>query len=167
MIHPHTDGDNSMELKDTSFSIDDVQQVLAEEQTRERVVVPPGEYLCQIKLPLPDVRQDSKGHNKLLLPLEISGGEYDQSWLFEAIYMNNQHDSSGKTKDGISKRQVARLCNAVGIKVMKDFEEIAGKFVYVDYGPNKGGYNEIREVKPFSKPSPASTGTEIKDDIPF
>ena len=153
---------------DTAFSIEDVQQTLEDEQKRERIEVPPGEYTCQIKDPLPEVRQDSKGHNKLLLPLEVSGGEYDSSWLFEAIYMNNQHDANGKVKDGISKRKVARLAGALGMKTVKNLTELSGHFVNVDYGPNKNGYNEIREVKPFVLAS--GTGapqTEVKDEIPF
>lgn len=170
-MHPHTDSD--MGMQNTAFSIENVQEILETEQQRERVEVPPGEYVAQIQLPLPEPRQDSKGHNKILLPLEIVGGEYESSWLFEAIYMNNQHDQAGKTKDGISKRKVARLASAVGLKAMKDFEDIAGKFVTVDYGPNKNGYNEIRSVSSFSKNqhqpnAGASPVTDKeKDDLPF
>jgi len=161
-MYPHTDSD--MGSQDTAFSIDSVQETLETEQKRERVEVAPGTYTVEIQMPLPEVRQDSKGHNKLLLPLEIIGGVYESSWLFEAIYMNNQHDDPGKVKDGISKRKVARLASAVGLKVMKDFEELAGKFVVVEYGPNKNGYNEIREVKPFGGDDSAPAE---KDSIPF
>ena len=109
---------------DTTFSIEDVQETLETETKRERIEVPAGEYVCQIKAPLPDVRQDSKGHSKILLPIEVSGSpEYDGQWLFEAIYMNNQHDENGKVKDGISKRKVARLANAVGLKSLTNLSE--------------------------------------------
>ena len=81
--------DNSV---NTEFSIEDVQATLETENNRERVEVTPGEYVCEIKPPLPDVRQDAKGHNKILMPIEISGNaQFDGQWLFEAIYMNNQH----------------------------------------------------------------------------
>ena len=172
-MHPHTQSDMDPQsmMQDTAFSIENVQEILETEQQRERVEVPPGEYVAQIQLPLPEPRQDSKGHNKILLPLEIVGGEYESSWLFEAIYMNNQHDQAGKTKDAISKRKVARLASAVGLKAMKDFEDIAGKFVTVDYGPNKNGYNEIRSVSSFSTnqaPTGASPVTDKeKDGLPF
>ena len=140
-----------MENSELAFSIEDVQQTLETETKRERIEVPAGEYVCEIKAPLPDVRQDSKGHNKLLMPIEISGNEaLDGQWIFEAIYMNNQHDDAGKVKDGISKRKVARLANAVGLKTLTNLSELEGMFIKVDYGPNKNGYNELREVSAFS-----------------
>ena len=136
---------------DTAFSIEDVQETLETEIKRERIEVPAGEYVCQIKAPLPDVRQDAKGHSKILLPIEVSGNpQYEGQWLFEAIYMNNQHDENGKVKDGISKRKVARLANAVGLKSLTNLSELEGKYIKVDYGPNKNGYNELREVSAFS-----------------
>ena len=130
--------------------------------------------MCQIKAPLPDVRQDSKGHSKMLLPIEVSGNpQYDGQWLFEAIYMNNQHDEAGKVKDGISKRKVARLANAVGLKSLTNLSELEGKYVKVDYGPNKNGYMEVRKINSFSEdvspsvltPPPAKESSGA--DIPF
>ena len=95
----------------TDFSIEDVQATLEAENTRERVEVPAGEYVCQIKEPLPEVRQDSKGHNKILMPIEISGDTsgLDGQWLFEAIYMNNQHDEGNKNIE-------KRLAQTAGIR---------------------------------------------------
>ena len=136
---------------DTTFSIEDVQETLDTETKRERIEIPAGEYVCEIKAPLPDVRQDSKGHSKLLMPIEISGNEaLDGQWIFEAIYMNNQHDEAGKVKDGIGKRKVARYANALGLKKLSNLSELEGKYVKVDFGPNKNGYNEVREVLAFS-----------------
>ena len=136
---------------DTTFSIEDVQETLDTETKRERIEIPAGEYVCEIKAPLPDVRQDSKGHSKLLMPIEISGNEaLDGQWIFEAIYMNNQHDDAGKVKDGIGKRKVARYANAVGLKKLSNLSELEGKYVKVEFGPNKNGYNEVREVSAFS-----------------
>ena len=161
-----------MENSELAFSIEDVQQTLETENKRERIEVPAGEYVCEIKAPLPDVRQDAKGHSKLLMPIEISGNEaLDGQWIFEAIYMNNQHDENGKVKDGISKRKVARLANAVGLKTLTNLSELEGKYIKVDYGPNKNGYNELREVSAFSAdaspevltPPPAKAGA----DLPF
>ena len=156
---------------DTSFSIEDVQETLDTETKRERIEVPAGEYVCEIKAPLPDVRQDSKGHNKLLMPIEISGNEaLDGQWIFEAIYMNNQHDDAGKVKDGIGKRKVAKYANAVGLKKLSNLNELEGKYVKVDFGPNKNGYNEVREVLAFSAdaspqvlspPSPKQSGEAL------
>ena len=140
-----------MENSELAFSIEDVQQTLETETKRERIEVPAGEYVCEIKAPLPDVRQDAKGHNKLLMPIEISGNEaLDGQWIFEAIYMNNQHDDAGKVKDGIGKRKVARYAHALGLKTLTNLSELEGKYVKVDYGPNKNGYNEVREVSAFS-----------------
>jgi hypothetical protein len=140
-----------MENSELAFSIEDVQQTLETETKRERIEVPAGEYVCEIKAPLPDVRQDAKGHNKLLMPIEISGNEaLDGQWIFEAIYMNNQHDDAGKVKDGIGKRKVARYAHALGLKTLTSLSELEGKYVKVDYGPNKNGYNEVREVSAFS-----------------
>ena len=162
-----------MENSELAFSIEDVQQTLETENKRERIEVPAGEYVCEIKAPLPDVRQDSKGHSKLLMPIEISGNEaLDGQWIFEAIYMNNQHDDAGKVKDGISKRKVARLANAVGLKTLTNLSELEGMYIKVDYGPNKNGYNELREVSAFSAdaspdvltPPPAK---ESGADLPF
>ena len=163
-----------MENSELAFSIEDVQETLDTETKRERIEVPEGVYVCQIKEPLPEVRQDSKGHNKLLMPIEISGDTsgLDGQWLFEAIYMNNQHDDAGKVKDGISKRKVARLANAVGLKTLTNLSELEGMYIKVDYGPNKNGYNELREVSAFSADASPSvlTPPPVKEsgaDLPF
>jgi len=156
---------------DTSFSIEDVQETLDTETKRERIEIPAGEYVCEIKAPLPDVRQDSKGHSKLLMPIEISGNEaLDGQWIFEAIYMNNQHDDAGKVKDGIGKRKVARYANAVGLKKLSNLSELEGKYVKVDFGPNKNGYNEVREVSAFSAGAQVLTPPSTKETgeaLPF
>ena len=145
---------------DTMFSIEDVQATLETENNRERVEVTPGEYVCEIKPPLPDVRQDAKGHNKILMPIEISGNaQFDGQWLFEAIYMNNQHDDAGKVKDGIGKRKVARYAHALGLKSLKNLSELEGKYVKVTYGPNKRGYNEVSDIKAFDA-TPKPMGAE-------
>ena len=162
-----------MENSELAFSIEDVQETLDTETKRERIEVPEGVYVCQIKEPLPDVRQDSKGHNKILMPIEISGDTsgLDGQWLFEAIYMNNQHDDAGKVKDGIGKRKVARYANAVGLKSLKNLNELEGKYVKVDYGPNKNGYNEVRKVLPFAddglSATPPAKEAPKGDDLPF
>ena len=149
-----------MENSELAFSIEDVQQTLETETKRERIEVPAGEYVCEIKAPLPDVRQDAKGHSKLLMPIEISGNEaLDGQWIFEAIYMNNQHDDAGKVKDGIGKRKVARYAHALGLKTLTNLSELEGKYVKVDYGPNKNGYNELREVSAFSAEASSSVLT--------
>tara|TARA_R110000765_G_scaffold164761_1_gene269823 strand:+ start:40 stop:546 length:507 start_codon:yes stop_codon:yes gene_type:complete len=149
-----------MENSELAFSIEDVQETLEAENTRERIEVTPGEYVCEIKAPLPEVRQDSKGHNKLLMPIEISGNaQFDGQWLFEAIYMNNQHDEAGKVKDGIGKRKVARYAHALGMKKLSNLSELEGKFVKVKYGPNKRGYNEVSNIEAFSA-SPKPMGAE-------
>jgi len=163
---------------ETEFSIEDVQATLETENNRERVEVPAGEYVCEIKAPLPDVRQDAKGHNKLLMPIEITGNpEYDGQWIFEAVYMNNQHDADGKVKDGIGKRKVARYAHACGLKSLTNLGELEGKHIKVDYGPNKRGYNEVREVSAFNqKPAtsekietltPPPAKEKVADDLPF
>lgn len=139
------------------FTIEDVQATLDTENNRERVEVPAGVYVCEIKAPLPDVRQDSKGHSKLLMPIEITGNpEYDGQWIFEAVYMNNQHDADGKVKDGIGKRKVARYAHACGLKSLSNLGELEGKHIKVDYGPNKRGYNEVLNISPFNE-KPASS----------
>jgi len=164
-----------MENSELAFSIEDVQKTLDTETKRERIEIPVGQYVCEIKATLPDVRQDSKGHNKLLMPIEISGNEaLDGQWIFEAIYMNNQHDEAGKVKDGIGKRKVARYVHALGLKTLTNLSELEGKYVKIDYGPNKNGYNEVREVSAFSAdaspnvltPPPAKEGASGAD-IPF
>ena len=149
-----------MENSELAFSIEDVQETLEAENTRERIEVTPGEYVCEINAPLPEVRQDSKGHNKLLMPIEISGNaQFDGQWLFEAIYMNNQHDDAGKVKDGIGKRKVARYAHALGMKKLSNLSELEGKFVKVKYGPNKRGYNEVSDIEAFGA-SPKPMGAE-------
>ena len=160
------------------FTIEDVQATLETENSRERVEVPAGEYVCEIKSPLPDVRQDSKGHNKILMPIEITGSlndEFDGQWIFEAIYMNNQHDDAGKVKDGIGKRKVAKYASALGMKSLNNLSELEGKYVKVEYGPNKRGYNEVREISAFNATPTATQATapatppakEEKADLPF
>ena len=148
---------------DTTFSIEDVQATRETETNRERVEVPAGEYVCEIKAPLvskdtglTDVRQDSKGHNKILMPIEITGNaQFDGQWIFEAIYMNNQHDDAGVVKDGIGKRKVAKYAHALGMKKLSNLSELEGKHVKVTYGPNKRGYNEVSDIVAFgSNPSP-------------
>ena len=163
-----------MENSELAFSIEDVQKTLDTETKRERIEIPAGEYVCEIKAPLPDVRQDSKGHSKLLMPIEISGNEaLDGQWIFEAIYMNNQHDDAGKVKDGIGKRKVARYAHALGLKTLTNLSELEGKYVKIDYGPNKNGYNEVREVSAFSADASPSVLTpppakgKAGADIPF
>ena len=147
-----------MENSELAFSIEDVQQTLDTQTKRERIEIPVGEYVCQIKAllvsketGLTDVRKDSKGHTKVLMPIEISGDDaLDGQWIFEAIYMNNQHDDAGKIKDGIGKRKVARYAHALGLKTLSNLTELEGKYVKIDYGPNKNGFNEVREVSAFS-----------------
>ena len=159
--------------ENTEFTIEDVQATLETENNRERVEVPAGEYVCEIKAPLPDVRQDSKGHNKILMPIEITGNaQFDGQWIFEAIYMNNQHDDGGKIKDGIGKRKVARYASALGMKKLNSLSEIEGKFVKVKYGPNKKGYNEVSDVEAFNS-QPSSDVLDVPKtkeetaDLPF
>jgi hypothetical protein len=144
------------EEMDTTFSIEDVQATLDTENSRERVEVTAGEYVCEIKAPLSNVRQDAKGHNKILMPIEITGNaQFDGQWIFEAIYMNNQHDDAGKVKDGIGKRKVAKYAHALGMKKLSNLSELEGKHVKVTYGPNKRGYNEVSDIVSFgSNPSP-------------
>ena len=164
-----------MENSELAFSIEDVQETLDTETKRERIEVPEGVYVCQIKAPLPEVRQDSKGHNKLLMPVEISGDTsgLDGQWLFEAIYMNNQHDEAGKVKDGIGKRKVARYAHALGLKTLTNLSELEGQYVRVDYGPNKNGYMEVRKINSFSEDaspsvlSPPPVKEQSGADIPF
>jgi len=152
----------------TEFSIEDVQATLEAENTRERVEVTPGEYVCEIKAPLPDVRQDAKGHNKILMPIEISGNaQFDGQWIFEAIYMNNQHDEAGKVKDGIGKRKVAKYAHALGMKSLSNLSELEGKFVKVSYGPNKRGYNEVSDISPFGgQGDDGLSGTGVNNILP-
>ena len=141
------------EEMDTTFSIEDVQATLETENSRERVEIPAGDYVCEIKAPLSNVRQDSKGHNKILMPIEVTGNaQYDGQWIFEAIYMNNQHDDAGIVKDGIGKRKVAKYAHALGMKKLSNLSELEGKYVKVTYGPNKRGYNEVSDIEPFSAP---------------
>ena len=94
------------------------------------------------------------------MPIEISGDTsgLDGQWLFEAIYMNNQHDEGGKVKDGIGKRKVARYAHACGLKSLKSLNELEGQFVRVDYGPNRNGYNEVKKVTPFGDDGLSGTG---------
>ena len=155
---------------DTTFSIEDVQATLETENTRERVEIPAGEYVCEIKPLLvsketgsTDVRQDAKGHNKVLMPIEISGNEaLDGQWIFEAIYMNNQHDDAGKVKDGIGKRKVAKYANALGLKTLSSLSELEGKYVKISYGPNKRGYNEVSDIEAFNSSVDMSVDTIAK-----
>lgn len=164
-----------------NMSIEDVQETLDSENDRERIEIPIGDYVCQIKAPLviketglTDVRQDKSGHNKILMPIVISsiGSELDGQWILEAIYMNNQHDDAGKVKDGFGKRKIAKYAKALGLKSLSSLSEIEGKFVNVEYGPNKRGYNEVREVSTFSAdaspqvltPPPAKQAGE---ELPF
>ena len=152
---------------DTMFSIEDVQATLEAENNRERVDVPPGEYVCEIKpllvskeTGLTDIKIDKKGHNRVVMPIEISGNaQFDGQWLFEAIYMNNQHDEAGKVKDGIGKRKVAEYAHAFGLKSLKSIRELEGKYVKISYGPNKRGYNEVSDIKAFNAP-PKPMGAE-------
>ena len=147
-----------MENSEFNMSIEDVQETLDTETKRERIEVPAGVYVCQIKAPLvnketglTDVRQDAKGHNKILMPIEISGSDaLDGQWIFEAIYMNNQHDDAGKVKDGIGKRKVAKYAHALGLKSLKTLSELEDKFVRIEYAPNKNGYKEVKTVEAFS-----------------
>ena len=85
--------------------------------------------------------------------------------------MNNQHDDAGKVKDGIGKRKVARYANACGLKSLKNLNELEGKFIKVKYGPNKNGYNEVKDITPFaddgvSAPPPVKEAPQ-GDDLPF
>jgi len=157
-----------MENSEFNMSIEDVQETLDTETKRERIEIPVGEYVCQIKAllvsketGLTDVRQDAKGHNKIIMPIEISGSDaLDGQWLFEAIYMNNQHDDMDKVKDGIGKRRVAKYAHALGLKSLKNLSELEGKFIKIEYGPNKNGFKELREVSAFSADaSPVSSLT--------
>jgi len=89
------------------FTIEDVQATLETENSRERVEVPAGEYVCEIKSPLPDVRQDSKGHNKILMPIEITGSLNDE---FDGELFNIGADKY------FTLNQVAETVQAIGHK---------------------------------------------------
>ena len=85
------------------------------------------------------------------MPIEISGDDaLDGQWIFEAIYMNNQHDDAGKVKDDIGKRKVAKYAHALGLKSLKNLTELEDKFVRIEYAPNKKGYKEVKAVEAFS-----------------
>ena len=170
-----------MENSEFNMTIEDVQETLDTETKREKVDVPVGEYVCQIKAPLvsketglTEVKRDDKGHNKIVMPIEITGSDtLDGQWIFEAIYMNNQHDDLGKIKDGIGKRKVAKYANALGLKSLKSLGELEGKFVKIEYGLNKKGWKEVKEVSAFSTDAspdvltPPSAKEESGAGIPF
>ena len=162
--------------ENSSYSIENVQNTLEEEYEKVKVEVPSGLYVCQIKEPMWRNKQgnlytDSSDHQKVLIPLEISEGEFNTEWLWEAVYVNNKDSDTGKMKDGMGKRKVARLANAVGLKTLNSLDELVGQFVKVDYGLNKRGYTEIKEVSSFSGngvPIPPPSSKEATgEELPF
>ena len=154
----------------TSFVIDNVDEVATESGTREKVKVPAGTYDVQVQLIRPNVYPDKKGFKQQMLPLEILDGQYEGEWIKLYLWLNNQDSVDGKKRDGVSRSKVAKIAKALGITQMKDFHDIAGKFVTVEYGPNARGYNEILDVVPMGQANavkPASEGNGKSDDIPF
>ena len=155
----------------TSFVIDNVEEEATNPApTREKRTIPPGTYDVQVQLIRPNVYPDKKGFKKQMLPLEIIDGEYEGDWITLYLWLNNQDSVDGKKRDGVSRSMVAKIAKALGITQMKDFHDIAGKFVTVQYGPNARGYNEILDVAPMGQANavkPASEGNGKSDDIPF
>lgn len=154
----------------TSFVIDNVEEVATESGTREKRKVPPGTYDVQVQLIRPNVYPDKKGFKQQMLPLEILDGEYEGDWITLYLWLNNQDSVDGKKRDGVSRSKVAKIAKALGITQMKDFHDIAGKFVTVEYGPNARGYNEILDVVPMGQAKsaePAGKTDGKSDDIPF
>ena len=154
----------------TSFVIDNVEEVATESGTREKRKVPPGTYDVQVQLIRPNVYPDKKGFKQQMLPLEILDGQYEGEWIKLYLWLNNQDSVDGKKRDGVSRSKVAKIAKALGITQMKDFHDIAGKFVTVEYGPNARGYNEILDVVPMGQAKsaePASDTDGKSDDIPF
>ena len=154
----------------TSFVIDNVEEVATESGTREKRKVPPGTYDVQVQLIRPNVYPDKKGFKQQMLPLEILDGEYEGDWITLYLWLNNQDSVDGKKRDGVSRSKVAKIAKALGITQMKDFHDIAGKFVTVEYGPNARGYNEIVDGVPMGQTKSAEPKSEPNgksDDIPF
>ena len=93
-----------------------------------------------------------------------------KDWITLYLWLNNQDSVDGKKRDGVSRSKVAKIAKALGITQMKDFHDIAGKFVTVQYGPNARGYNEILDVAPMGQAKSAETVSDTdgkSDDIPF
>lgn len=154
----------------TSFVIDNVEEVATESGIREKRKVPAGTYDVQVQLIRPNVYPDKKGFKQQMLPLEILDGEYEGDWITLYLWLNNQDSVDGKKRDGVSRSKVAKIAKALGITQMKDFHDIAGKFVTVEYGPNARGYNEILDVVPMGQAKSAEPKSEPSgksDDIPF
>ena len=154
----------------TSFVIDNVEEVATESGIREKRKVPAATYDVQVQLIRPNVYPDKKGFKQQMLPLEILDGEYEGDWITLYLWLNNQDSVDGKKRDGVSRSKVAKIAKALGITQMKDFHDIAGKFVTVEYGPNARGYNEILDVVPMGQAKsaePVSEPNGKSDDIPF
>ena len=169
---PYADQAQREQDHNTSFVISNVEEAATESGTREKVKVPAGTYDVQILLVRPEVYKDKKGFNQQMLPLEIIDGEYEGEWIRIYLWLNNQDSADGKKRDGVSKSKVARLAKALDIGAMKDFHDIKGKFVTVQYGENDRGYLEILDVSAYGNGNRSNNPetqekTEVKDDIPF
>jgi hypothetical protein len=81
--------------------------------------LPAGDYLCQILES--DVAKTKAGDGEILkLTLEVVDGPYERRRIFENLNIRNPNPNA----QGIAQRALADLCQACGLGIIRDSEEL-------------------------------------------
>lgn len=109
--------------------------------------IPKDDYLCQVIQS--DMKATKAGDGSFLeLRIQVvEEGDYHGRLLFERFNLQNPNETAVR----IAQRQLAELCEAVGVLSVEDSEELHGiEFVArVDIEPAKGDYGPQNRIKKF------------------
>lgn len=132
------------------------------EDNRSFDPLPTGDYLCQILES--DVVKTKAGDGEILkLTLEVVDGPYEQRRIFENLNIRNPNPNA----QAIAQRALADLCQACGLGVIRDSEELHFKpfLAKVTIETDKTGQyepkNRVRRYKPARGAPPAGKAGSV------
>lgn len=117
--------------------------------------LPAGEYACIITDSELKHTKDGSGQY-LEVKLEVQSGEFTGRTLFDRLNLIN----SNKTAVEIAQRQLAQVCNAVGILQVADSQQLHYKplIAVVKVRPASGNYDAANDIKGYK---PAVAGASM------
>lgn len=165
------------------FVIDDIEETASMPEQTERVdiKVPAGwGYNVRIKpVNFAKAKMTDTGFMRVGMRLEVIDGPYAGGIIWVNIWHNNGSSAEGKKRDGMSKREIAKIAQAVGVVGRLDNigDQLGGKNLTCDYlKSDKSDYVNAKNFRPLGslknepapKPKPQTEGpTEPSDEIPF
>ena len=122
----------------------------------DRELLPEGRYLAQIVAS--DIVANKSGNGtRLTLTFKIMAGPLEGRAVFDSVTMENQ---SAQAVD-IGKRQLKRLCTAVGAGAIRRSEELHLKplMITVSVKPGEGQYGPSNVIKGYEGAEPNAGAT--------